>query len=79
MSRKFFCGITLDWNYIHGYVDVSMPNFVQKTLKKLNYKTEKKRQLAPHEWSTPIYGQNRQFAKPSDDSPLLPPKQKTRG
>ena len=55
-----------------------MPNFVQTTLKKLNYKTNKHRQLAPHEWTVPIYGKNRQFAKPEDTSPLLSPVQQKR-
>ena len=33
MSGKIFCGLTLDWNYTYGYVDVSMPNFVQKNIR----------------------------------------------
>ena len=37
-SGKFFCDLLLDWNYIHGCINVSMPNFVNITLKKLNYK-----------------------------------------
>ena len=31
-----YCGLKLKWNYTQGYVDVSMPNFVPKTLKKIN-------------------------------------------
>lgn len=46
-----FCGLTLEWNYVHGYVDLSMPNFVRKTLKKLNFIPTKKKQLAPHDWT----------------------------
>ena len=26
-----YCGITLKWNYEKGYIDISMPNYVQKT------------------------------------------------
>ena len=35
-----FCGLKLDWDYVQGKVDMSMPDFVQKTLKKLNYKNK---------------------------------------
>ena len=65
------CGLSLSWNYTHGNVDVSMPNFVQKTLDKLNYTPTKKKQFAPHEWTIPIYGKNCQFAKSQDTTPLL--------
>ena len=75
-SGKKFCGLTLNWNYTYGYVDVCMPNFVQKTLDKLNYKPSTKNQYAPHEWTVPIYGKNRQFAKPEDVSPQLTEKGK---
>ena len=39
---KNFCGLQLEWNYVHGYVDISMPNYVRKTLQKLNYTHEEK-------------------------------------
>ena len=29
-----YCGLKIHWNYIEGYVDISMPNYVNKTLKK---------------------------------------------
>ena len=70
-----FCGLRLDWNYSRGHVDISMPGFVQTTLKKLNYKCQKKRQLAPHKWAVPVYGKTRQMATPEDDMDILPPPQ----
>ena len=36
-SGNFFCGMQFDWNYTEGYVDVSMPNYVEKALKRLGY------------------------------------------
>ena len=68
---QHFCGLFLEWDYTKGHFDVSMPKFVDKTLKKLNFKSTRKKQLAPHEWTAPIYGKNRQFAKPDDISPPL--------
>ena len=65
-TGNFFCGLTLDWNYTNGWVDISMPKYVEKTLRKLNYKCQKTTQHAPHKWTVPIYGKNRQYAKPPD-------------
>ena len=27
-SGKTYCGLTLDWNYAKGYVDLSLPGYV---------------------------------------------------
>ena len=64
---KKICGLDLKWDYINGWVDVSMDNFVKKTLKKLNFNPDNRKQYAPHKWMVPIFGYNRQFA-PSDDT-----------
>ena len=48
-----------------------MPEFVKKTLHKLNFKRVAKKQLAPHKWTVPIYGKNIQFPQPINTSPLL--------
>ena len=34
---KNCCGLSFNWNYIEGYVDVSMPGYVQKTLQRLQH------------------------------------------
>ena len=33
MEGRQFCGLQLDWNYKAGYVDISMPGYVQKKIK----------------------------------------------
>ena len=70
-TGKNFCGLDIVWNYTHGYVDISMNNFVEKTLKKLQHKPATRKQHAPHQWTTPIYGHNRQFAPPPDTTEIL--------
>ena len=35
-EEKNYCGLTLDWNYTQGYVDVLMPNYVPDALEKIN-------------------------------------------
>lgn len=53
MAGKNFCGMTFDWNYKDGFVDVLMPNYVERSLARLQYKTTKHPQYSPHEY-TPI-------------------------
>ena len=43
-----FCGITLNWNYTSGWVDVSMPGYVAAALHKFQHPPPTKKQDAPH-------------------------------
>ena len=52
-SGSNYCGLTLDWHYEHGYVDVSMPGYVGKTLIRLQHVPKMYPQYSPHE-SVPI-------------------------
>ena len=44
---KNYCGLTLDWNYRQGYVDISMPKYIQKLLKRLDYTPKKQHSPYP--------------------------------
>ena len=72
-----YCGLKLHWNYDEGWVDIAMPNYITKTLKKLEHPPPKKPVSAPHKWTTPAYGRTPQIA-PIDNTPLLNDKQKKR-
>ena len=72
-----YCGLKIDWDYNNGWVDISMPKYVQKTLTKLNHPKPVKPVTAPHKWSTPAYTKTPQIA-PTDTTPLLNDKRKTR-
>ena len=67
---KNYCGLTLEWNYKDGYVDISMPGYIEKVRTKLCHPKPKFPQHAPHRWTQPSYGSKVQMA-PVDDSPLL--------
>ena len=69
---EHFCGLTIKWNYDKKYVDISMKNYVIKALQRLQHTFPSKPQYAPHKWTVPIYGSNRQYAPDPDSSPLLP-------
>ena len=74
---KNYCGLTFDWHYDDGYVDVSMPKYVPESLQRLRYVKNKYPQYSPHHHAPIQYGQKgtRQFASSPDDSPLLSPKE----
>ena len=48
-----------------------MNDFVRKTLQKLQHQLSKRKQHAPHQWTLPMYGHNRQFAPPPDETDIL--------
>ena len=69
---EHFCGLTIDWNYQKGYVDISMPNYVRDLLKKLQH-TPSKKQYSPHPYIPFKFGQKgvQQFVSTPDNTPFL--------
>ena len=77
LSGRHFLGFTLDWNYVLGYVDLSMPDYICHALEKLQYKMKIFPQYSPHphiEINWTKKGE-RPYARKEDTSPYLPPKQ----
>ena len=58
-------------------VDISMPNYVIKALKKLEHPVPNKPQHSPHRWIHKTYGQKVHYAPSDDTSDLLSPKETT--
>ena len=54
-----FVGITLNWNYEQGYVDASMPGYIEKAMQRFTHPIPKKPQAAPSKWTAPDYGATR--------------------
>ena len=77
-SGKNYCGYQLEWHYYKGYVDLSMPKWIPKTLTKLSHSTPTKPQFSPHKWNTPQFGKNIQQPTPFDTAPHHPPQGKNR-
>jgi hypothetical protein len=55
-SGSKYCGLTIQWDYKNGTVDVSMPGYVSKALHRFDHPTPQKPQDAPSAWSPPNYG-----------------------
>ena len=70
-TGKNYCGLTIDWQYDKGYVDISMPNYIVDALQKFQHQPPKHPQHAPHKWTTPAYGQKIQYALPPSSLPIL--------
>ena len=64
-NGKNYCGYELKWNYPDEYVDVPMPTYISKFLKKFNDPKPKLFQKAPHVWTELVNGQNANLLKPS--------------
>jgi hypothetical protein len=62
---SLYCGLTLDWHYADGYVDISMPGYVTRALSKFQHPAPKRSQHAPHQWIEPVYG-SKQQQKPTE-------------
>ena len=63
----------MDWNFTGGYVDISIPEYVPESLKRLRHTPEKSPQFSPHEHAPIQYKQKgaQQFATAPDTSPHL--------
>jgi len=69
-SGDSYLGLTINWNYENGYVDISMPDYVPKALAKFKHPQPHIPHYAPHAWTVPVYGRTTQYST-TDNSPLL--------
>ena len=53
-----YCGLTTNWNYKEGYVDVGMPGYVKNQLQQYQHPRPQQAQFAPHKWSVSSYGKS---------------------
>ena len=71
LTGNSYLGLTIDWNYAQGYVDIFMPDYVRKALHKFQHPVPRQTTHSPSKWTVPAYGSRIQYAKPSDTSPPL--------
>ena len=63
--------MTIYWNYNKGYVDILIPDYLEKALDWLNHDNPKIPQYAPHVCTIPAYGKRLHMALDSDKSDIL--------
>jgi hypothetical protein len=66
-----YCGLTLEWDYKNGTVDLSMPGYIKATLHKYQHVAPAHPEHAPHTWKPPIYGAKTQYVEDKTTSPAL--------
>ena len=67
-SGTTFLDFVLDWDYPARKVYLSMPNYVQHALHRLQHSLPTVLQYAPHRHKKPVYGQRVQFSDSQDDT-----------
>ena len=67
-SGTKFLGFVLDWDYSTRKVYLSMPNYVQHDLHRLQNPLPTRLQHAPHRHNKPVCGQRIQFVDSQDDT-----------
>ena len=70
-TGSLYVGITLDWDYQQGHVDLSMPTYVQTQLTKYGHAKPKHPQHCLFSPNPIQYGKKSQDTAPTDDSPKL--------
>ena len=66
-----YIGITLDWDYEHCQVHLSMPEYKEKGLTQFQHERPTKWQDSPHPHTLPKFGAKVQYAKAEDTSAPL--------
>ena len=55
-ESKNVIGLTIEQEYKNRHVDISMPDYISKSLERFQHPKPKKPQYALHRWTTPAYG-----------------------
>ena len=63
---KLYCGITLDWNYEEGYLDISMPGYIDKLRARYKHEMPNRPQHSPYKAPPKVYGKAAQDTIPDD-------------
>jgi len=70
-NGALYCGITLNWNYTDRYVDISMPNYVQKQLVRYRRRNSHRKQFCPFQPAPINYGRNSDELINEPESPAV--------
>ena len=63
--------MTLKWDYIEKYVDVSIPGYIPAMLHHSQHIIPVQRQDEPHSWTKPTYGAKLHYAPNTNNSLVL--------
>jgi hypothetical protein len=70
-TGSLYCGITLEWDYENGHVDISMPGYIKKKLQEYGHMIPDRVQTCPYSPEPISYGAKAQAPIAPDTTPLL--------
>jgi hypothetical protein len=70
-TGNLYCGITLEWDYVNRWVDISMPGYIKKKLQEYNHAMPTRLQRCPYSPKPKKIGSEAQAPLPPDESPKL--------
>ena len=73
-TGSLFCGLHIHWDYSERTCNISIPDYLKKSLHKFQQPKPPRSQNAPHAWKDPTYGTKIQYPEDANHYPLLPPK-----
>ena len=71
LTGNSYLGLTINWNYAQGYVNISMPDYIRKDLHEFQHLAPRRPTHSPSKWTAPAYGSRIQYEKTPDTSPPL--------
>jgi hypothetical protein len=72
-SGSLYLGINLKWDYAKRTVDLSMPGYIERALRRFQHPAPARPQHSPYAWMPPKYGVSTQLTDAPDNSPPLIP------
>ncbi len=70
-TRNLYCGISLDWDYVNRWVDISMPGYIKKKLQEYKHVIPSRIQMCPYSPEPKNFESEAQAPFPPDASPKL--------
>ncbi len=70
-TGNLYCGISLDWNYVNRWVDISMPGHIKKKLQEYDHAMPTRLQRCPYAPEPKQFGSEAQAPLPPDESQSL--------
>jgi hypothetical protein len=70
-TGNLYCGISLDWDYVNRWVDISMPGYIKKKLQEYGHVIPSRIQMCPYSPKPKKIGSKAQAPFSLDASPKL--------
>ncbi len=70
-TGKLYCEISLDWDYVNRWVDISMSGYIKKKLQEYDHTMPTRLKHCPYTPAPKQFGSEAQAPLPPDESPSL--------